>query len=261
MGVQRRSNQFFIDVVFFLLDSCKDIYSTNRHSPNGTYTIFNRKNQPYKVYCEFHSKFGYTYISKNSLLKIDMNDLFTTTEHVKIRHVKADGVQTETVLENIERYKNISLAIFYNHHPGYATPINSVTLAPYLYLGFLPIQIASHVGDVQGYRASNQDVLFTNCDAQPNSYFVFYFNPGQKANAGYGSGWYTSVFINEWISLGNTLSSASSMPPEFYFDYEIHFGGCGGYKFHHQEENKDGAALGLRFGIYIYEGFSYFLFR
>jgi hypothetical protein len=185
--------------------------------------------------------------------------LFTTSKQVKIRHVKADGAQIETVVENIERYRNISLGIFYNHHPANATPINSGTLAPYLYLGFLPIPIAGHAGDIQGYRASDKDVLFMNCDANSNSYFAFYFNPNQKANAGYGNGMDTSVFMNSWITLGNTLSLVNNMPAEFYFDYEVHFGGCGGYMFHHQQENRDGAALGLPFGMF-FNGLIFFNF-
>ena len=233
--------------LLFCSDSCKDIYTNDHNSKNGTYTIHNRENKPYQVYCEFYYKYGYTYISRQTSVDFNINDLFTTTDHVKVRHIAGNGFQTETILENIESHKNLSLGLFYNRHIGYAMPINIEHLAPYLYVGFLPIIVASHM-TVQGYRAAKQNVLFTNCDSNPNSYFVFYFNPKQTANEGYGSGWGPSAFMTEWMVLGSAIPAEHAMPPEFFFDYEIHFGGCGGYMFRHRLDNKEGAALGLRFG-------------
>lgn len=228
-------------------DSCKDIYLTNPSSSNGTYTIYNRKNQPYKVYCEFHFKYGYTYVSKNTSVEVNINDLFTTKAHVKVRHMKANGAQAEAVMENIKNYPTQPLGIFYNQHTGYAASVNSANLAPYLYLGFLPVSLANHVNP-QGYRANGQDFNFVNCDRNPNSYFVFYFNPNHKLPVGYVNRCCESTLMHSWITVAHTLPAAYSMPDEFYFDYEIHFGGCGGYAFIHHHNDINGAALGVRFG-------------
>ena len=118
--------------LLFFSDSCKDIYTNDHNSKNGTYTIHNRENKPYQVYCEFYYKYGYTYISRQTSVDFNINDLFTTTDHVKVRHIAGNGSQTETILENIESHKNLSLGLFYNRHIGYAMPLNIGHLAPYL---------------------------------------------------------------------------------------------------------------------------------
>lgn len=130
------------------------------------------------MYCEFHDKFGYTYVSRSrhADVEIKIDDLLTSNKHVKVRHVLPNGNQIESVLENIELYKNLSLGIFYNQHTGCAKPRYYEKLTPYLYVGFLPKSKASF-NNTQGYRAANKDFEFPNCDANPNSYFVFYFNP------------------------------------------------------------------------------------
>lgn len=201
------------------------------------------------MYCEFHDKFGYTYVSRSrhADVEIKINDLLTSNKHVKVRHVLPNGTQIESVLENIKLYKNISLGIFYNQHTGYAKPRYYEKLTPYLYVGFLPKSKASF-NNTQGYRAANKDFEFPNCDANPNSYFVFYFNP--KEIKKYNNEIVPNDFMRNWITVGTTIPKGDIMPPEFYFDYEIHMGGCGGFVFRHQRDKEDGAALGLRFGTY-----------
>lgn len=120
-------------------------------------------------------------------------------------------------------------------------------MTPYLYVGFLPKSKASFE-NTQGYRAANKDFEFKNCDANPNSYFVFYFNP--KEIKKYNNESVPNDFMRKWITVGTTIPKGDIMPPEFYFDYEIHMGGCGGLVFRHQRDKEDGAALGLRFGTY-----------
>lgn len=179
-------------------------------------------------------------------MEVNINDLFTTNAHVKVRHMKANGAQAEAVMENIKNYPTQPLGIFYNQHTGYAASVNAANLAPYLYLGFLPISLANHVNP-QGYRANGQDFNFVNCDRNPNSYFVFYFNPNHKLPIGYVNRCCESTLMHSWITVAHTLPTAYNMPDEFYFDYEIHLGGCGGYAFIHHHNDINGAALGVRF--------------
>lgn len=180
-------------------------------------------------------------------MEVNINDLFTTNAHVKVRHMKANGAQAEAIMENIKNYPTQPLGIFYNQHTGYAASVNAANLAPYLYLGFLPISLANHVNP-QGYRANSQDFNFVNCDRNPNSYFVFYFNPNHKLPIGYVNRCCESTLMHSWITVAHTLPTAYNMPDEFYFDYEIHLGGCGGYAFIHHHNDINGAALGVRFG-------------
>lgn len=130
------------------------------------------------MYCEFHDKFGYTFVSRYADVEINIDELLTSNEHIKVRHVLRNGTEIETVLKNIEFYKHLRLGIFYNRHTDYAPPKYFKDLAPYLYVGFLPISKASNKS-TQGYGAANTDFIFINCDANPNN-FVFYFNPRKK---------------------------------------------------------------------------------
>lgn len=50
-----------------------------------------------------------------------------------------------------------------------------------------------------------------------------------------------------WIDRSSTLASNRKMDAEFYFDWEMHMGGCGGYMTSHSVSNTR-AALGLPFG-------------
>ncbi|KAK3085536.1 hypothetical protein FSP39_004850, partial [Pinctada imbricata] len=225
-------------------DSCKDIYLSG-NTINGTYQIYNRKNQGFSVYCEFHNNYGYTFISKKANVEININDLYTTREHVKIRIEKNDRTQAETIVENLARYKTqYPLGLFYNRNNGYATPINHAVLGPYLYLGFLPISAANHV-QPQGYRAGGRDFPFNNCDHNPNSYIAFYFNPNSHKENQYSD---NEPLMHQWINVARNIPTSSYMSDDYYFMYEMHMGGCGGYAFAHHYDNLLGASLGLRFG-------------
>lgn len=61
------------------------------------------------MYCEFHDNFGYTYVSRNAGVEINIDDLLTSNKHIKVRHVLRNGTQIETVLKNIELYKDRSI--------------------------------------------------------------------------------------------------------------------------------------------------------
>ncbi|KAK3108765.1 hypothetical protein FSP39_015175 [Pinctada imbricata] len=228
-------------------DSCRDIY-IGGSTQNGTYQIYNRKNQGYNVYCEFHKDYGYTYVSRTAgRVEININDLYTTKEHVKVRIQKFDLNQAEVILENLSRYKRqYPLAFFYNRNDGYALPQNHAALAPYLYLGFLPKSAANHI-QPQGYRANGRDFAFANCDHNPNSYMAFFFNPDYKKEFPYVNRNFDYNLMHGWINVARDLPPKYHMAGEYYFLYEMHMGGCGGYAVSHHFDNIVGAALGLRF--------------
>ena len=172
----------------FVLDSCQDVYKGGHHN-NGTYTIYNRKNQSYDVYCEFHKTNGYAYVSRRANVEINVDDLYTTRERAKIRIQKPSFREAETIVENLSMYKSkYPLGFQYNKNDNYTQPLNHAKLAPFLFLGFLPASAANHV-QPQGYRANGKDYPFTNCDGNPNSYMAFYFNPHHNAEVGYKLPW------------------------------------------------------------------------
>ena len=169
---------------YFFPENCPDIYRSNKFAANGTYTVYNRQHQPFKVYCEFHHGFGYTYVDLSSVTTINLADLYTDTTHVLIRDVRNDGHQFRSRVEQLARYTQYKLSLQFNAYVGYAAPQN-VKMTPYIYVGFLPAAAAKRAGMIQGYRVNGVDYTFTNCDAIPNSYIVFLKNKNHLTATSY----------------------------------------------------------------------------
>ncbi|XP_052071805.1 uncharacterized protein LOC127710092 [Mytilus californianus] len=113
-------------------------------------------------------------------------------------------------------------------------------MAPYLFLGFLPVSLTNK-STTQGYRAAKHDFTFKNCDANPNSYITFYYNPNKTYPGRVGV---SNNFMNGWINWSSTLSQSEYMNNEFFFDFEMHMGGCGGFMTSYSVNNIS-TALGL----------------
>ncbi|XP_033751827.1 protocadherin Fat 4-like [Pecten maximus] len=125
-------------------------------------------------------------------------------------------------------------------------PYNHQQMAPYLYLGFLPVTVAQNRNQ-QGYRSNGVNYLFTNCDSNPNSYMAFYFNHNHHVALNY-AGCCDSTLMHDWVTHGTAVPSSRYLPQEFYFFFELHMGGCGGYAIPPTIiHDVQGAALGLRF--------------
>ena len=168
----------------YLSGNCADIYRSNKFATNGTYTVYNQQGQSFKVYCEFHNGFGYTYIDLTTAVTINLAALYTDASHVLIRDVRNDGHQYLSRVEQLARYKQYKLSLQFNAHAGYAEPQN-FKMTPYIYVGFLPVAAAKRAGMIQGYRVNGADYTFTNCDANPNSYFVFLKNKNHLTATNY----------------------------------------------------------------------------
>lgn len=230
-----------------LYQSCKEIYANDPSSASGTYQIMNRKQEPFTVYCDFYTDYGYTYIANTTSVHIDIDDLYTSKEHVMVRKLHLNGEQKETRMEQISKYKaQFPLSLQYNANVGYAMPYNHNQMGPYLYLGFLPVRIAQNRNQ-QGYRANGVDYLFTNCDSNPNSYMSFYFNHNRNVPINY-AGCCDTTLMHDWITHATAVPKSRYLPPEFYLFFEMHMGGCGGYAIPPTIiHDVQGAALGLRF--------------
>jgi hypothetical protein len=153
------------------------------------------------------------------------------------------------MMDQISSRSSIPLSVQYNKNTGYATPINHATMGPYLYLGFLPTYIArSH--SIQGYRANGQDFTFRNCDANPNSYLALFVNPKHNDPNGYYKRCCYTKLMRDWINVGKRTSEF--LPCNYFFQFEMHMGGCGGYAVNGFNTLTDviGAALGFQFGKY-----------
>ena len=183
---------------------------------------------------------------------IDIDKLFTKRTFAIIRHLTPDAIQKEVKVGQLTSLKDsVNLSFFYNEHTGYNPPrFHDQTIVAsvpdYIYLGFLPISVAAFK-TTQGYRAGGQDFTFTNCDAHPNSYIVFYLNytgisttPSQNKNQ----------LMGGWIARSKDIDPKNYMDHRFYSGIEMHMGGCGGLTTSPKFGNIL-AALGLPFGKMI----------
>lgn len=123
-------------------------------------------------------------------------------------------------------------------------------MGPYLYLGFLD-KITAKAKTRQGYKVNNVDQTFVNSDANPNSYFTFYFNPKNKPPVGYYKRCCYTPLMKTWLDVGVQVDPARHLPKSYFMQFEMHFGGCGGYAVngYNTLANIKGAALGMRFGM------------
>ncbi|XP_052066300.1 uncharacterized protein LOC127705956 [Mytilus californianus] len=241
---------FIVPTVAAVLNSCQDVYYTNPQSTTGSYRIYNKQQQVYNVWCEFNTNYGYAFVSNLSHVDINIDDLYTDRTRAIVRHITASGVQKEIEVAQLNRYHTTPLSFQYNKHNGYAEPQNHDKLGPYIYFGFLPMSTAGH-RNVQGYRAGGADYTFTNCDSNPNSYLALFFNRNNSDPVGYFQKCCPSTLITAWTTHSQPLQKNRYMDPPFYFIFEMHMGGCGGYEIslHQDLRGVIGAAIGFRFDI------------
>eukprot|EP00105_Crassostrea_gigas_P042526 XP_019926674.1 PREDICTED: uncharacterized protein LOC105337497 [Crassostrea gigas] len=123
-------------------------------------------------------------------------------------------------------------------------------MGPYLFLGFLD-KITAKSKTRQGYKVNNVDQTFINCDANPNSYLTFYFNPQNKPPVGYYKRCCYTPLMKSWLDAGVQVDPARHLPKSYFMQFEMHFGGCGGYAINGYSTlaNIQGAALGMRFEL------------
>ena len=211
--------------LFFSVGSWKEIYQQIPNAPNGKYIIYAGK--PITVYCVFDNIFGYTFISKTANDNIlNLEYLYDINSFALIRHLTTFGEQKQVKVEQLNSYSSQwNLSFAYNSNPGYQGPIKNIALAPYIFLGFLPCHLANRTSTVQGYNVNGIDYTFNNCDGNGNSYIVFYFNPDGISYAFNG---YSNVLTTQWINNAALLPTDEYMDDDFYFEFEVHFGGCGG---------------------------------
>lgn len=233
-----------------LAESCVEAYSSATTPPSsGTFTLSNANGQPYSVYCLFKSGYGYTFISPSITVTPDLSELFTEKTEVLIRHKRTNGYQYDATAAQISRYSSKSLGVLYNSYSGY-NQMHNGHMSPYLYLGFVPKSGVSHYKDTQGWKVQGKDYTFTNCDGNPNSYFSLLYNQNNKAYGTYSHGKTSLLWV--WYDYATSASKADYIPNSFLTSqFEIHFGGCGGYQTSTSFTDVAGVSIGLRFSKYL----------
>ena len=220
-------------------------------SSSGVYTIYSKASEPVSVFCDFYDDFGYTFVSKNDLGKLDdLSELYSVTDHAIVRILLRNSKQRDVRIEQLSSFKyRYPLSFQLSDAVGFQRPKNH-NLDPYIYVGFLPAEYASIKSSKQGYRTAGYDVVFSNCDANPNSYFAFLANLENKPENPYYKRCCDKERMREWITRAQPIPDDRCMDDEFYYMYEIHMGGCGGYlTTGHTSDIINGAAVGLGFRL------------
>lgn len=198
--------------------------------------------QPFIVYCLINEGGGYTFISPETYMNVNINHLSNDNSHVIIRHRRTTGLQYESRIEQISRYKTRPVSVQYNAHNGYTGIVNSM-MTPYIFVGLTPVNLhdRNHRGDKQGYRSNGKDITFVNCDGNPNGYFAFLFNHNKVSVSGKGQ---SPAISRKWIDTSARVAG-DRVPDKFFAFFELHFGGCGAYATPNHFVDVSGAAVGI----------------
>ena len=192
--------------------------------------------EPFDVYCEMaiHGG-GFTFLPRGftrlpyagNIVKV----LFRDKKNVLLKlQKKVDRSEAYTLIQPHPSFANTEFGVLINSFQGYTKPGNAF-MKEYIFLGIIPASAASQ-RSVQGFRCNGHIVQFKNCDANPNSFFAFMPNHNLETLGSYsGNSIYEKVGVGvDWRSKAIPITHPHrTMPNQFFFLTELHFGGCGTY--------------------------------
>ena len=157
--------------------------------------------------------------------------LFRDKKNVLLKlQKKVDRSEAYTLIQPHPSFANTEFGVLINSFQGYTKPQNAF-MKEYIFLGIIPASAARH-RSVQGFRSNGHTVQFSNCGSS-NSYFAFMPNHNlQTPSSSHSHNLiYEKVGVGvDWRSKAIPITHPdSTMPNEFFFLTELHFGGCGTY--------------------------------
>ncbi|CAH3019798.1 unnamed protein product [Porites evermanni] len=173
--------------------------------------------------------------------------LFRDKKNVLLKlQKKVDRSEAYTLIQPHPSFASTEFGVLINSFQGYTKPLNAF-MKEYIFLGIIPASAAARRRSLQGFRSNGHTVHFTNCDANPNSYFAFMPNHNLQTPSNYGARWHifeTSRVAVDWRSKAIPISHPDrTMPNEFFFMTELHFGGCGTYTSSNRWNNSGSSSL------------------
>lgn len=244
---------FLIGHVHSYWRSCKKIKERNSWAPSGVYTIkplFFRR--PIQVYCEMAlAGGGFTFLPRSlttkSYAQSMVNALFTDKQRVllKLKHRRQDK-ESYTMITPHRHYWGYKFGVRVNSYSGYTKPVNAF-MGHYILLGIIPRNAAAR-HSYQGFTSNHRVVQFYNCDRNPNSLFAFLPNHYHQAPSRYLAN--NPVFERQGVAVEWRKSAwpirVHTMPNQFFFLTELHFGGCGCYTSSDRWNDYRATAIGIR---------------
>lgn len=230
-------------------ETCEDLYLLGYAS--GIYNLTSAQDSP--VFCQMENGYGYTFLPRGALMDgsnliwntLSMDEISTDGKRSMIRFLNVDdGSQSDTVITQIPLNANQDLGLFVNEHPGYKG--SSRSFGSYQFLGLLPETIAA-AKTRQGFLSNGADGGFVNCDANPNSYFTFFTNPNNDVGSvGAGTKY---AMIRTWWNSKTATPTTNNLPESYFYDVEVHQGGCGGISWTKSYTPAQRFALGVAFQV------------
>ncbi|KAL3878206.1 hypothetical protein ACJMK2_030574, partial [Sinanodonta woodiana] len=161
-------------------------------------------------------------MSKKTLQRlVSLDNVCTSKDKIVVR-LKTNSKQKHVVLAKHSNYSSRhNLTFLINNHTNFNRPASN--MLPYFYLGFLPTSTANSTNTIQGYRANNQDCSFTTCNTDANSYIVFY-----TGNQNITSTNEPKPFMKSWINMSYYVTAERYLPNDYFMQFEMHMGACGG---------------------------------
>ena len=215
-----------------------DCSSLRRNAPSGIYYIqpLGPYTQPIRVYCEMTiGGGGFTFLprslTRTSSASRIVRALFRDRYNVLLKLKKKTGSESYTLIQPHPHFSNTGFGVLVNRFHGYTRPQNAF-MKEYILLGIIPAYAARR-RNIQGFKSNGHKIQFRNCDANPNSYFAFMPNHNRQTPSSYHSG--NLIYERErvgvdWRSKAIPITHPHrTMPNQFFFLTELHFGGCGTY--------------------------------
>ncbi|XP_068689720.1 uncharacterized protein [Montipora foliosa] len=236
--------------------SCKEIKAYDKNAVSGVYTIYLEGcTQSINVYCEMALEGGgFTFLPRQFTRMKNaqgiVNALFTDKKNVLLKLMRRHQItEYYTLIKPLANWKNVDFGIRVNGYSDYTRPLNYF-MRDYILLGIIPRSLAATGSRTQGFVSNGQSVSFHNCDRNPNSYFAFMPNHNHQTPSNYlGSNLVyekRGVAVN-WRNTALPISNpVRTMPNQYFFLTELHFGGCGCYTSSNRWGAYQGTAIGFR---------------
>ncbi|XP_068762788.1 uncharacterized protein [Montipora capricornis] len=236
--------------------SCREIKAQNAKAVSGVYTIYLEGcTEGIDVYCEMALEGGgFTFLPRHFTRMQNaqgiVDALFTDKKKVllKLMH-RHQRTEYYTLIKPLDNWKNVDFGVRVNGFSDYTKPKNYF-MRDYILLGIIPRSLAAQRNTIQGFTSNNHPVSFRNCDGNPNSLFAFMPNHEQQPPSRYHS---TNLVYEkqgvavDWRKAALPIDSPPrTMPNQFFFLTELHFGGCGCYTSSDRWSTYHATAIGVR---------------
>ena len=205
--------------------------------------------EPIDVYCEMgiHGG-GFTFLppglTRTLHVEMIVNALFRDRKNVLLKLKKrVDLSESYTLIQPHPNFAHTEFGVLVNSFAGYTEPINAF-MKDYILLGIIPASAVRNGSE--GFISNGKIIQFSNCDGTPHSYFAFFPNynlepPSNRSDSG--------GVADIWRSKAIPITYPDhSMPDEFFYLTEVHFGGCGTYSSSDQwtKYGFNATAIGIR---------------